>query len=305
MTISSFLYLARQGLMPGKGNRFMSFASIVVLTACLILTGVAVLISANLNSFVKSMADQNEIIIYLQEGLTQEEITAFGQSLAAIPNINSDETIYVSKLEALEDQILYLGEDGTYLERYRDEEENPFPASYRVKIYELESLEDTTVKISGIAGIDYISSPTDIANVIISVDRTVTIAGWGLIAVLAMVSLVVIANTIRLTVFARRKEINIMKFVGATNSFIRFPFFVEGVVIGLVASAIAFGVISGAYMLLLDNMTSTSLSFLALIVPSIVPYQDMALILLAGFAAGGVTVGVIGSQISINKYLKV
>ncbi len=305
MTISSFLYLARQGLMPGKGNRFMSFASIVVLTACLIITGVAVLISTNLNSFVRSMAEQNEIIIYLQEDLTADQVAAFGQSLAAIPNIDSNETVYVSKLEALEDQIEYLGEAGVYLERYKEEEENPFPDSYRVKVFELESLEDTTTKISGIAGIDYISSPTDIANVIVSVDRTVTIAGWGLVGVLALVSLVVIVNTIRLTVFARRKEINIMKFVGATNAFIRFPFFVEGVVIGIVASAFAFGIISGAYLLLLDNMNSAELSFLSLIVPSIVPYTDVALVLLIGFLAGGITVGVIGSQISINKYLKV
>ncbi len=305
MTISSFLYLARQGVVPGKGNRFMSFASIVVLTSCLIITGVAVIISANLNSFVKSMSEQNEIVIYLQEGLTEEQISSFGQSLATIANINSDETIYISKLQALEDQILYLGEEGKYLERYRDEEENPFPASYRVKVYDLETLEETTEKIYGIAGIDHISSPTDIANVIVSVDRTVTIAGWGLIGVLAMVSLVIIVNTIRLTVFARRKELNIMKFVGATNTFIRFPFIIEGVVIGVIASALAFGVISGAYLLLLDNMGSTSLSFLSLLIPSIVPYTDLALGMLVGFLAGGVVVGVIGSQISINKYLKV
>ncbi len=304
MTISSFLYLAKQGLVPGKGNRFMSFASIVVLASCLIITGIAVLLSTNLNSMVESMGEQNEIIVFLQDDLTQEQVDAFGVALSNLPNINYDETVYTSKEQALEEQISYMGDMGLLLEGYKVEN-NPFPASFRVKIFELESLEDTTEKISEIPGIDYISSPTDIVNVILGVDRTVTIGGWGLVGVLAMVSLVVISNTIRLTVFARRKEINIMKYVGATNTFIRFPFFVEGVFIGLIASLSAFGIISGAYLLLLDNINTTGLAFLSLLMPSIVPYGDVAIILLLGFVIGGVLVGVIGSQISVSKHLKV
>ncbi len=290
--------------MPGKGNRFMSFASIVVLASCLIITGIAVLLSTNLNSMVKSMGEQNEIIVFLQDDLSQEQISAFGTALSNLPNVNYDETVFISKEQALEDQIQYMGEMGLFLEGYK-EENNPFPASYRVKIFELESLGDTTEKISEISGIDYISSPTDIVDVILGVDRTVTIGGWGLVGVLAMVSLVVITNTIRLTVFARRKEINIMKYVGATNTFIRFPFFVEGVFIGLIASLSAFGIISGAYLLLIDNVNTTALAFLSLLIPSIVPYSDVAIMLLLGFVIGGVTVGVIGSQISVSKYLKV
>ncbi len=304
MTFSSFLYLAKQGLVPGKGNRFMSFASIVVLASCLIITGIAILLSTNLNSMVQSMGEENEVIVFLQEDLTQEQIDAFGVALSNLPNVNHEETVYISKEDALEDQISYMGDMGLLLEGYRTEN-NPFPASYRVKIYELESLQDTTEKISQISGIDYISSPTDIVDVILGVDKTVTIGGWGLVLVLAMVSMVVISNTIRLTVFARRKEINIMKYVGATNTFIRFPFFVEGFVIGLLASTIAFAIISGAYLLLLDNVNNTALSFLSLLLPSIVPYMDVAPILLIGFVGGGIIVGVMGSQISVSKHLKV
>ncbi len=304
MRFSSFTYLAKQGLMPSKGNRFMSFASIIVLASSLVITGIAVLISANINSFVDMMGDENEIVVYLQEGLSDEQVTQFGASLSQLPNVDYANTVFISKEDALEDQINYVGEYGYILEGYRGDE-NPFPASYRVKIFELESLADTTEKISQLPGIDYISSPTDIASALVSLETTVMIAGWGLVVVLACVSLVVIANTIRLTVFARRKEINIMKYVGATNSFIRFPFFIEGVVIGLLAAAISFGLISGAYLLLLDNLGNSALSFLALMAPSIVPYEQIALYLGAGFLAGGVFVGVIGSQISINRYLKV
>ncbi len=304
MAISSFLYLAKQGLMPGKGNRFMSFASIVVLCSCLIITGIAVLLSTNLNSMVADMGEQNEIIVFLQDDLTQEQIDAFGTALSNLPNINYADTVYTSKEQALDDQIEYMGEMGLFLEGYK-EENNPFPASYKVKIFDLESLADTTEKISELSGIDYISSPTDIVDVILGVDKTVTIGGWGLVAVLAMVSLVVISNTIRLTVFARRKEINIMKYVGATNAFIRFPFFVEGFFIGLLASLSAFAIISAAYILLIENINTTALAFLSLLMPSIVPYGDVAVMLLLGFVVGGVTVGVIGSQISVSKHLKV
>ncbi len=304
MAFSSFLYLAKQGIMPGKGNRFMSFASIVVLASCLIITGIAVLLSTNLNSMVESMSEQNEVVVFLQDELTQEQIDAFGTALSNLPNVNNDETVYISKEQALEDEIAIMGEFGELYEGYR-EADNPFPASYRVKIFELESLEDTTAKISEIPGVDYISSPTDVVNVILGIDKTVAIGGWGLVIVLAMVSLVVISNTIRLTVFARRKEINIMKYVGATNSFIRFPFFVEGVFIGLIASLTAFAIISAAYLLLLDSLNTATLAFLSLLIPSVVPYGDVAIMLLLAFVGGGVVVGVIGSQISVSKHLKV
>lgn len=304
MTLSSFFYLAKQGLMPGKGNRFMSFASIVVLASCLIITGLAVLLSANVNSFVDALGRQNEIVVYLKDDISEEQASEFSTSLSSIANIDFEASRYVSKEDALEEQKGYVGEFGELLSAYEGEK-NPFPASYRIKIFSLESLEDTTQKLSALPGIEYITSPTDLADVLVGIDRAVSTTGWGLVAVLIMVSLVVIVNTIRLTVFARRKEINIMKYVGATNGFIRFPFFVEGVVIGIIAAVIAFSVVSGGYIALLKNVDSPTISWLSAIVPSLVAYKTVAPLMFLGFIVGGTGVGVAGSQISINSYLKV
>ena len=216
MKWSSFKYLTKQGLHSMVQNRLMTLASVGVLTACLIITGVAVLLSVNVNSFVDYLSDQNEFEVYLNDGYEQASIDAFVQNVSALENVA--ETEYISKSQAVEEMQAWMGEDGDLLSSYAGEDNaaNPLPASVRVRVEDLTALSQTVESVKTLGGdmIYEVQSPTELSSVLVGMKRAVTYVGWGLVAVLGVVSVVVISNTIRLTVFARRKEINIMKFVG-------------------------------------------------------------------------------------------
>ena len=154
-------------------------------------------------------------------------------------------------------------------------------------------------------GVDFVDSPGELAGALVSLKQAVNIAGWGLVAVLAIVSLVVISNTIRLTVFARRKEINIMKFVGATNSFIRLPFLVEGTAIGIFSALLSFGIVSGAYLGVIEALSTQGTGWLSNLYFNLLSYQAVWPWLAGGFLISGVVIGGFGSAISIRKHLKV
>ena len=219
MKWSSFQYLTKQGLHNLRANRLMSLASIGVLTACLLLTGIAGLFSANVNSLVEYLGDQNETVVYLDQGLSDEELASVDQTLRSMPGLAA--VTYVSQEEVLETYKGYMSE---YADLFNDfEEDNPFHANYRVVLEDLNQLDEMIAQLEQIDGVYSVSAPTQLSSVFLTIQRAVTYAGWALVAVLALVSVVVISNTIRLTVFARRKEINIMKYVGATNGFIRWP----------------------------------------------------------------------------------
>lgn len=301
MNYSSFKYLIKQGWHNMFANRLMTLASVGVLTACLIITGVAGLLSANVNSFVDYLGDQNEVILYLQDTITDQQRQDLEAAFTAENNV--ERFYYVSKEDALQEQMNTLEEYGELIAGYAGSE-NPLPASYRITVGDLSRVGDTVALFSQKAGVDTIGSATDLVSVLLGLKKTVNVAGWGLVAALGLVSIVVISNTIRLTVFARRKEINIMKFVGATNSFIRLPFFVEGMTVGLIAALLAFGLVTGAYFGVLSFMSGEG-SWLSATYLHLLPYSRVWYWLLGGFAGGGILIGGLGSSLSMNKYLKV
>ncbi|MEG1932468.1 MAG: FtsX-like permease family protein, partial [Pygmaiobacter sp.] len=182
---------------------------------------------------------------------------------------------------------------------------NPLYASFSVTVTDLSKINETAAALESVACVDFVDSPNELASTLVGLKQTVFVAGWGLVAILALVAVVVISNTIRITVFARRKEINIMKFVGATNSFIRLPFWVEGTLIGLISALLAFGLVSGVYIWLLKLASTTGISWLQSIYFTLLPYNSIGLYLLAGFVGAGVVLGGLGSTLSIRKHLKV
>ena len=307
MKWSSFKYLTKQGLHSMVQNRLMTLASVGVLTACLIITGVAVLLSINVNSFVDYLSDQNEFEVYLNDGADQTVVDAFVQSVAALDNVAESE--YISKAQAVEEMRGWMGEDGDLLESYAGEGNaaNPLPASVRVRVDDLTQLAATVeaVKALGADVIYEIQSPTELSSVLVGMKRAVTYVGWGLVAVLGIVSIVVISNTIRLTVFARRKEINIMKYVGATNAFIRLPFFVEGMAVGAIAGLLSTAAVGGGYYAILRAMAQPSAAWLGEFTRCMWSFGDVIWLLLAGFVAFGVFIGGVGCATSIRKHLKV
>lgn len=301
MKWSSFRYLTKQGLHNLRANRLMSLASIGVLTACLLLTGIAGLFSANVNSLVEYLGDQNETVVYLDQGLSDEQLASVDQTLRSMPGLAA--VTYVSQEEVLETYKGYMSE---YADLFNDfEEDNPFHANYRVVLEDLNRMDEMIAQLEQIDGVYSVSAPTQLSSVFLTIQRAVTYAGWALVAVLALVSVVVISNTIRLTVFARRKEINIMKYVGATNGFIRWPFFVEGTSVGLISGLLAAGLVIGAYALVVNKAGAMSGFWGPILGSCLLSVGQVWPIVLGAFLIFGVIIGSIGTATSIRKYLEV
>lgn len=301
MKWSSFRYLTKQGLHNLRANRLMSLASIGVLTACLLLTGIAGLFSANVNSLVEYLGDQNETVVYLDQGLSDEQLASVDQTLRSMRGLAA--VTYVSQEEVLETYKGYMSE---YADLFNDfEEDNPFHANYRVVLEDLNQMDGMIAQLEQIDGVYSVSAPTQLSSVFLTIQRAVTYAGWALVAVLALVSVVVISNTIRLTVFARRKEINIMKYVGATNGFIRWPFFVEGTSVGLISGLLAAGLVIGAYALVVNKVGAMSGFWGPILGSCLLSVGQVWPIVLGAFLIFGVIIGSIGTATSIRKYLEV
>ena len=304
MKFSSFKYLLGQGWnnFSGKGNRLMSVASVGVVTSCLILVGACASLALNVNSFVQYLGDQNEVVVYVADTATEAEVAEMNARLTGDENISS--FTYVSKEDALEEQMSYMGQYASLLAGYQGEN-NPLPASFRIHLKDLTKLEQASMKFSAMSGVDYVSTPTELAGVLIALKNTTYYAGFAILIILFMVSMVVISNTIRLTVFARRREISIMKYVGATNGFIQMPFVVEGLIIGTVSALITFVVLSGGYIYLYNYISTQATGFIAMLSMCMVRYESIWLIMLAGFLGFGWFIGGVGSALSMRKYLKV
>lgn len=300
MKFSNFRYLVKDGAKNIWFNRLMSFASIGTLTACLILVGFAVLFSVNISSAVTYVEQQNELVVFLKDDISAAQQDAVEGKIKALGSVKSYD--YISKEKALEDQKEKYGDAVSILSEL---DKNPYPASYRIKLAELDGMDQVVLDMQGMAGVENVRAPTEVANVMINMKNMVTVIGTAIILVLFVVSLVIIANTIRITVFSRRREINIMKYVGAKDSFIWLPFIVEGVILGGISSLLSYGVLWYAYDSIVKWITGSSSSWIAGISHAIIPFGSICWYVLGGFILFGVGMGVFGSLVSTRKYLKV
>ncbi len=292
MKLSSARYLLREGFRNIWQNRFMAVASICVLISCLLLTGGAYLVFENIDNAFKQVYEQNVVVVFAQENTTQEQLQSLEQQLNQISNVQNVD--FISKDETLETYKNDIPE-ATYEEMQG--EENPMLDLFVVTFEDLEQFDATLDQIEQLPYIDDISSNRTIAQTLTRVRNIVlTVAGW-IIAVLLLVSLFIISNTIKLTVYSRRLEIYIMKSVGATNLFIRIPFLIEGMILGLVSGGVAYGILYYLY----DRLAGM-FSFAGIF--SLVRFADVWSILLAGFLLAGVLTGMLGSAISMGRYLK-
>lgn len=298
MKLGSFKYLVKQGWKSMAANRLMTFASIGVLTACLIITGIASLLSLNVNRVIDFLGNQNEIVVYLND-ISPEETTTLGQSLEVIPNVK--EVRYVSKEDALAQMKLWMEDLGYLLDGYG----TILPASYRVTVDDLSLIAQTNEQIKVLPGIESTKSPAELAGVMVALKNGVNYGGWALVVVLALVSIIIISNTIRLTVFARRREISIMKYVGATNSFIRLPFFVEGMTVGIISGLIGSGVVCGAYYLVMQYIHDSKNTWVAGIITNLYSLKSIWVYIIVAFVLFGLLIGGLGTANSIRKHLKV
>lgn len=305
MKMRSFRYLVGEGIKNVWANRLMSLASIGVLVACMFITGIAVVLSINLDKSMGELAQQNVVMVYFGDEqnptddgkiLTDDEAKALTKNkIAKIDNVEKAE--FISREDGLEGLLSDMGDEYDALFDYVSDD-NPLPNAARVQFKDLTKFESTVKAIEKVEGVKNVRHQRELAEKIIGIRQTVNVGSIGIVALLLIIAFVIVCNTIRITMYNRKLEISIMKAVGATNSFIRFPFMVEGVTLGMLASVFTTGLLYGVYCIAISFVEKTMTGFNA------VPFREFALPLFGAFALIGVLVGLIGSGIVISKYLR-
>ena len=336
MKLGSIRYLTKEGVKNIWANRLMSLASIGVLVACMVIIGLAVLIAENVNVAIGNLEEQNVVMAYMKDynwalygkETTTDEATSSTESSTAEETEKADENgikdsdyiIHsekeakalckeIEKLDNVEKVVFVSSEEGlesvkeSMLEGQEEyfsflDDENPMSCAAKVTMKDMGKFDETIKKIEKLSGVERVVSQSDLANTINAIKKGVGVAGFWIIAILMIISLVIVSNTIRVTMYNRKLEISIMKAVGATDAFVRIPFIVEGMIIGLISAVISEGLLYFCYRVATETIIST------LGTSDIVKYGDMALLLFGLFAGIGIFAGVIGSAIMIGKYLK-
>lgn len=290
---TSLKYLTKEGFRNVWVNRLMSLASVSVLMACLVIIGLGAMIFFNINSLLDTVESQNVIMVYFQKGTTDEQLENAGAQIENMSNIH--QCTFVSQEEALEEYIASKGEDAVLFEGL---DENPMPDGYRVVVKDLNKFSATVDELWQIENVESIRENSDIAEKLLDIRQAVTIVIAGMVGLLFIVSLFIISNTIRITMFSRKLEISIMKAVGATNWFIRWPFMIEGMLLGIISGLLSFGILAGLYR----GMVYVFKDMLSLFTP--VGFMEYAGYILLIFMGIGIFTGSFGSLISMGKYLK-
>ncbi len=292
---TSLKYLTHEGFRNVWVNRLMSLASVTVLMACLIIMGAGIMIYFNINNVVDKVQSQNVVMVYVADDASEDETTQIGTSLKGISNVESCE--FVPKEVAFQEQIQSMGGDAALFEGF---DEIPLPDAYKVTVKDLSQFETTVSQIKQINKVDSVRENSDLASKLLSLRHAVSIVSVGLVIMLFLVALFIISNTIRITMFSRKLEISIMKAVGATNWFIRWPFMIEGMILGTISGIVSLGVLWGLYAVAEKVFAQT----LSLIGFSLVPFSAYWWQILLVFVAIGLFTGGFGSLVSMAKYLK-
>ena len=297
MRFNVISYLLKEGIQNLFKNKKSTISCLMIMIATMLIFGLFFVIGENINAFVKSVADAQGIRVFVINTATDEEIEQVGKDILEIDGVRDAK--YISKEEGLETMREKFGDElmAGYIER------NIFPASYEVTLTDLELNNSVQESLRQIPNVDDIRSSNPTIEQIIRLAKGVKIVTWVILVLLIIISTAIIANTIKLTVHARRKEISIMKYVGATNSFIRWPFLVEGVIIGVLAGLISVGIIGLSYTYIAGRLSGTT--FLELANWQLIDFSNMFELILVVYLGLGIGVGVVGSCISMRKYLEV
>lgn len=289
--ITSFRYLFKEGFKNVWSNRMMSLASVCVLFACLLMTGTAFLFIVNVNNVISDLGKENIITVYLKTDANEQEVKQVGQEIKNIANIKTCD--FVSKDEAMNEYSQMMGQSFNVIK----EDGNFLPDAYRITIEDPQQYQDTINQVKAINKVDTISDRSDIANKLARINHLVSNVGLWVIIFMAVVSLFIISNTIKITMYNRRLEISIMKSVGATNTFIRMPFIVEGMIIGIFSAILSMFALSFLY----NSVMNTILKIVPITVYRFSPLTPKVILV---FLIIGAMFGILGGIISINKYLR-
>lgn len=300
MRTSNVTYLVKKGISSIWKNFLMSFASFCILMVSLLLVSCAVLLMMNVNKIMSNIEDTNEITIYLKEDISDKQVEHIKSVLEKNQGIT--DVKYYSKEQALDDFRDNMAEYSELLD-YLDK--NPMPETFLVRVKDLSKIRHVVNTVNDIEGVEQTKAPYDFASVLVQIRNTFTLIGGAVLVALVVVSIVIVSNSIRTSVFARRNEISIMRYVGATSGFIKAPFFVEGMFIGILAGAAAWGltwlIYDSVFALFSADLTVWQMfGFYGL-----TPFGDIMWYVLAVNCAAGALLGAVGTVFSTGKYLKV
>lgn len=293
--ISRWAYLIREGFRSITTHGFMSFASVTIIMACLVIMGIVSLLSVNIDALIKDLEDQNEIVVFIDEAITDEnEAKAIQGSIEALENISSAD--FVSRDQAMDN----------FMSKYDENlmegiDESVFRHRFVVHLTDIAMMSQTQSELEALAGVAKVNAHLEYAKTFVTIRNVVSVISMVLIAMLVFVSIFIMTNTIKLATFGRREEIAIMKMVGATNGFIRMPFVIEGLVLGMLGGGLAFIAVWGVYNVITGKLVGTLTGNFI----SVVPFSSVGLEMFVVFMAVSIMVGVFGGVNAIRNYLKV
>ena len=297
MRFNVISYLLKEGIRNVFKNKKSTISCLMIMCATMLVFGLFFVIGENINAFVENVAEAQEIRVNLKINATESEIEEVGNEILAIDGVRNAE--FVSKDDAIKYMEDLLGSDA--VEEYK--ERNIFPVAYNVTLTDLSLNDEVQNEIKQIPQVDDIVSSNQLIAQILRLAKGVKYVTAGILALLIIISVSIISNTIKLTVHARRKEISIMKYVGATNSFIRWPFLVEGIIIGVIAGLLSVGIVGLVYIGIANQLSATD--FLETVHWKLLDFKDMFNLILMVYLGLGIGIGALGSGISMRKYLEV
>lgn len=301
MKLSGVKYLADQGVENIWKNKMMAFATFCVLLISLMLVGVSGLFYININSMINGIGDKNEIAVFINKGTSQERVDSFGEELRALENVDSVD--YISKNQALTNMISSMPEYSVLFESLNGD--NPLVDGYSVKVSDLNNISSTVYEIQQLSDVYLVRASYDFIEILRELRKVITVIAGAVMIALVVVSMIMISNTTKASVFARREEIQIMKYVGATNAFIRTPFFVEGMVTGLFAGIGAFLITWLGYRSVFNILTNQVGVMNVIGMQSIIPFNTIRLYVLIAYIVAGSFVGALGSVICTRRHVDV
>ena len=288
-------YHVKEGVRSIFTHGLMSFASVCMIVACLLIMGSFSLVAVNINRMLGQLEDENEFLAYVEESLDSGQAMSLQAKLSEIPNVAS--ATYISKEEALEE---FKAEQG-YSEIFSDIPAETLRDRYSIHVEDIQLMSDTVEEVRGVEGIAEVRAAMEIAEGFVMLRNVASAIAVILVAMLVLISVFIIANTIKLATFTRREEIAIMKMCGATNWFIRWPFLVEGILLGICGGLVAYVAQWGVYGLIGKAMAESGI----LDIITMIPFQDLNAMLLTVFLLVGFVIGGGGSALAIRKFLKV
>ena len=294
--IKSFFYSLKQALVQLNRNKTMALTSLFSITAMLLILGMFFILVVNVNLLTESAKDQFDMVeVYMLDDATDDQINTIMDSVKALDYTDTVE--FLDKDDAMNEMKDRWGDNGYLLDGLQ---ENPLPCSIRITLKNIEDSQELVDYVSNFEGIEKVKYNQSEINKILKITNGIQVGALVIIVFLIFVSIIVVSNTVKLTVLARGREISIMKYVGATNWFIRGPFLIEGIIIGILAALISAGVICGLYSLIIANISE---QMLVMFSTGLVPVAFMTENLIVIFIALGVSIGAMGSMISMRRFL--